>query len=168
MKHRSLPLVWVPRDVKCDKIQCKVWNVQNVKAGVQSAQWCTGKGKFKGPPVHLRYRSGPLEAWEEVTQWVAKVQDDSLMWARQIIMELGQGCIQCQAWKGQSCGDLTWSVTFEVRKRTRLNVSATCTSRVWKCGEQNEHCECKVWTVEWKLWSVTFRVCKVWSVRFSV
>ena len=31
----------------------------------------------KNSKVHRRHRSGPLEAWKEVTQQAAKVQDDT-------------------------------------------------------------------------------------------
>ena len=48
-------------------LECKVWSI---KCGVQSAQY---RGNSK---VHGRHRSGPLEAWEEVTQLAVKVQDD--------------------------------------------------------------------------------------------
>ena len=48
-------------------LECKVWSVA---CGVHSAQ-CRGNSK-----VHLRHRSGPSEAREEVTQRAAKVQDD--------------------------------------------------------------------------------------------
>ena len=44
--------------------------------------------------VHLGYRGGPLEAWKEVTQWAAKVQDDEHVRARNMAMELGQGSMQ--------------------------------------------------------------------------
>ena len=37
---------------------------------------CRVQSVGENSKVHRRHRSGPLEAWEEVTQRAAKVQDD--------------------------------------------------------------------------------------------
>ena len=44
--------------------------------------------------VHLRHRSGLLEAREEVTQGKTKAKDERYVCARELKMKLGQGSIQ--------------------------------------------------------------------------